>query len=319
MTTNSPYISVISPVYGCQTALYELYIRLKKTLEAHITSNFEIILVNDASPDNAWEAITELAGKDHRVKGINLSRNFGQHSAITAGLEKAEGQWVIVMDCDLQDQPEEISQLYAKAQEGYNIVLGRRENRNDNFLKRQFSKYFYKILAYLTDTKQDSSIANFGIYQKKVIKEICRMGDYARYFPAMVRWVGFKTTSITIEHAQRKDGKTSYNFKQLFNLGISVILSFSDKPLRLSINMGLTISFLSVFIGIGYLVMYFTGYILVLGFTSLIISIWFLSGIIISLIGMTGLYLGKVFEKVKNRPVYVVDTTINLSEKDDNQ
>ncbi|HRS18823.1 MAG TPA: glycosyltransferase family 2 protein [Bacteroidales bacterium] len=153
MQITQSHISVVTPVYGCKTCLVELYLRLKTTLE-QITQDFEIIMVNDASPDGAWETIVELAARDQRVKGINLSRNFGQHYAITAGLDHAQGEWVVVMDCDLQDQPEEIVKLYAKAQEGWDIVFARRTQRQDSFTKRLFSKIFHRVFSYLSGIKQ---------------------------------------------------------------------------------------------------------------------------------------------------------------------
>jgi len=305
-----PYISIVSPVYGCKTCLYELYVRLKETLEK-INPDFEIILVNDASPDNAWETITEIANKDKRVKGIDLSRNFGQHYAITAGLENATGSWVVVMDCDLQDRPEEIINLYNKAKEGYDIVLGKRKNRKDGLLKKYYSRLFYAILSYLTDTKQDSTIANFGIYHKKIIGAILSMKDSIRYFPSMIRWVGFKTTSIEVEHSERTIGKTSYSFKKLMKLALDIVLSYSDKPLRLTMNIGLTISLVSVIFAIYYIYEFFKGQINVSGWTSIIISIWFSFGIIIFVLGVIGLYVGKTFDRVKQRPVYIIREIIN--------
>ena len=149
---NNPHISIVSPVYGCQTCLYEFYYRLKETL-GKITDNFDIILVNDYSPDGAWATIVELANKDNRVKGINLSRNFGQHYAITAGLDNCNGDWVVVMDCDLQDQPEEIIKLYEKKKEGYDFVQGCRIKRKDNVIKKALSKAFYMVMQYLTDSR----------------------------------------------------------------------------------------------------------------------------------------------------------------------
>jgi len=307
----SPFLSVVTPVYGCRTSLYELYYRLKETLET-INSNFEIIMVNDDSPDKAWDAILELAKKDNRIKGINLSRNFGQHYAITAGLEHAQGEWVVVMDCDLQDQPEEIIKLYNKALEGLEIVLGKRENRQDNFFKKTFSKWFYKVLSYLTGTKQDASIANFGIYHKKVISAICSMEDNLRYFPTMVKWVGFKSTTIFVEHAERSKGKSTYSYRKLINLSLDVMLAFSDKPLKLTVKFGLIISFFSIIFGIYNLIKFINGDIIVLGWISLILSIWFLSGMIIFVLGIVGLYVGKTFEKVKNRPKYIISDLINI-------
>lgn len=145
-------ISVVTPVYGCCKSLNNLYERLNKTLST-ITEDFEIIMVNDSSPDNAWDTIKELAKKDDRVKGINLSRNFGQHKAITAGLDYAKGDWIIVMDCDLQDQPEEIIKLFNKAQEGYDIVFGRRAERKDSFFKKLGSMFFIKYMTILQRVK----------------------------------------------------------------------------------------------------------------------------------------------------------------------
>jgi dolichol-phosphate mannosyltransferase len=207
------HISVVSPVYGCCTSLLELHRRLKITLES-ITNDFEIILVNDASPDNAWNAICEICKCDDRVLGINLSRNFGQHHAITAGLDHAHGEWIVVMDCDLQDQPEEIIKLYAKALNGYDIVLARRFLRQDNFMKRIFSKLFYRTLYYLTGSNQDETVANFGIYSRKVIDEIKKLRESIRYFPTMINWIGFRTAHVDVRHSARFAGKTGYSFNQ---------------------------------------------------------------------------------------------------------
>lgn len=311
MHENQFLISIVIPVYGCSTSLYELYLRLCSILEP-ITSAFEIIFVNDYSPDHAWDVIIDISRKDKRAKGINLSRNFGQHYAITAGLTYAKGNWIIIMDCDLQDQPEEISKLYNKALEGFDVVYGRRKNRQDGFLKVFLSKIFYRLFGYLTDTKQDSRIANFGIYNKKVIESVLSMGDSLRYFPTMVRWVGFNQTMVDIEHAERLKGKSSYSFKKLLRLSLDVVLSFSEKPLRLTVKIGLGISFLALCSIIVFLVLYFSGIIKVLGYTSLIISIWLLSGIIIFFIGFVGLYVGKTFENVKKRPVFIIRDTLNL-------
>lgn len=302
---NKPHISIVTPVYGCKTCLYELYFRLKETL-GKITQDFEIILINDASPDGAWETIIDLASKDQRVKGINLSRNFGQHNAITAGLDQCRGDWIVVMDCDLQDQPEEIVNLYNEALKGYQIVYAQRFQRKDRFLKRVSSKLFYATFSYLTNTNQDPTIANFGIYQKIVIDSIRNMGDYHRYFPTMVRWVGFKYNKLQVVHAERVDGRTSYSLEMLIRLALDNILTFSDKPLRLTVKFGFLISCLALIFAIYNLILFFNNKILVPGYTSLIISVWFLSGLIIMVLGVVGLYIGKTFDKVKGRPPYLI-------------
>lgn len=306
-------LSVVIPVYGCKFALLELYLRLRSELEAFIP-DFEIILINDSSPDDAWSIISDLSLKDNRVKGINLSRNFGQHYAITAGLDYCKGNWVVVMDCDLQDRPEEINKLYTKAKEGFDVVFAQRIIRKDSFIKRSFSKLFYSFLGYLTNTEQDATVANFGIYNHKVVNAIKSMGDYQRYFPTMVKWVGFSSIKIPVEHANRNEGKSSYSFGKLIRLAIDVIISFSDKPLRLTVKFGFTLSCLAFIFAIINLVRYIIGSIVVPGYTSLIISVWFLSGLIITLIGIVGLYIGKTFDKVKNRPTYIIKDFFNIKE-----
>jgi dolichol-phosphate mannosyltransferase len=306
-------IGVVIPVYGCKIQLIELYLRLKEVLSG-ISEDFEIIMVNDKCPQDSWGAIIDLCKRDKRVKGINLSRNFGQHYAITAGLKNSNSEWVVVMDCDLQDRPEEIPALYNKALEGYDVVLGRRLERKDNFIKRSLSKLFYKFLSYLTETEQDSTIGNFGIYNKKVIEAVCSMGDHIRYFPTMVKWVGFNQTSIKIDHAKREQGKSSYSFHRLLLLSLDVMISFSDKPMKLVVKLGLTISLTSLIFALYTIVKYFAGDIKIMGWTSLIISIWFLSGIIVFILGIIGLYLGKTFEKVKDRPSYIIKDYLNKNE-----
>ncbi len=277
-----------------------------------ITDDYEIILVNDASPDNSWTEIEKQCDLNPKVKGLNLSRNFGQHYAITAGLSYAQGEWIVVMDCDLQDRPEEIPNLYAKAQEGYDSVLAQRVQRTDGWFKRMGSKCFYKVFSYLTETKQDASVANFGIYNRKVIDAVLSMGDAMRYFPTQIQWVGFKRAYLPIQHDERAEGKSTYNLSRLFRLAFDTIISFSDKPMRLMVKMGLFVTIASFIVGIVFLVRYCLGEIEVLGFTSLIISLWLLGGIIISLIGVVGIYLGKLFEKAKDRPTFIVNQKLNI-------
>ena len=305
------HISVIIPSYACSQSISELTKRLLLTLK-NITNDYEIIFVNDASPENDWEIIKAIAQKEQKVKGINLSRNFGQHYAITAGLKNAKGQWVIVMDGDLQDQPEEIAKLYQKAIEGYDIVYAKRHQREDTFFKKLSSKIFYKTLSYLTDTKQDSTIGNFGIYNKKVVNAILKMNDSIKYFPTMSQWVGFNKTAINVTHASRDLGKSSYNLKSLLSLAFNNMITFSNKPLKLMVNFGFFIVLMTLVFGGAFLVKYLTGSIAVIGYTSLILSIWFLSGIIMMMLGVLGIYLGKVFEQVKGRPNYLITEKVNL-------
>ncbi|WP_291861829.1 glycosyltransferase family 2 protein [Marinilabilia sp.] len=308
-----PYISIVVPLYRCGATVTQLTRRLTESLTP-LKTDFEIILVNDASPENDWEIVEKEGSFNQHIKGINLSRNFGQHYAIHAGLNYSSGEWVVVMDGDLQDRPEEIPGFLEKAKEGFDIVLGRRVERQDNFFKKKMSKWFYKTLAYLTETEQNAEVANFGIYHRKVVDAILSMKDKTRYFPAMVKWVGFKRTEIPVNHVAREEGKSGYNFKALLNLALNTILSFSDKPLRLTVKLGIFISFFSFLFAIFTFIRAITGYIEVSGYSSLIISIWFLSGIIITLLGMLGLYIGRTFEQVKDRPVFIVNQTINIEQ-----
>ena len=299
-------ISIVSPVYRAEKILPILVSEINLVME-RIGEDYEIILVDDRSPDNSWEVMKVLSSQNSKIKSIRLSRNFGQHSAIFAGLTKAKGDWVVVMDCDMQDQPKEIAKLYKKALEGYDIVLGQRENRKDKFLKKLSSKLFYKVFNYLSGGQFNNEIGNFGIYKKKVIDSILNINDYIKFFPLFINWVGFKSTSIPIEHSSREEGKSSYSISRLLKLAFNVIISVSDKPLRLFINFGLGISILSFILGIYYLYLAVTHRITQPGFSSLILSIWFLSGIIISCIGIVGVYLGKTFDQAKNRPTFIID------------
>jgi glycosyltransferase involved in cell wall biosynthesis len=303
------FISVISPVYNSEKSILELVNRLNESLLV-ITNNFEIILVEDGGEDKSWEVISNISAKNNRVKGFKLSRNFGQHYAISCGLDHANGDYVVVMDCDLQDRPEEIVNLYKKIIEGYDVVVGRRKNRKDKFTKRLSSKFFALTLSYLIGTKVDHHVGNFGIYNKKVVNSIRNLKESIRVFSLMIQWVGFKRTSIEVEHSLRFEGSTTYNFNKLLKLALDIFLAYSDKPIRISIKIGLLISAITFFIGLYNLYLYFANKITVPGYTSIILSIWFLSGLIICSIGLIGLYVGKIFESVKNRPFYIISETI---------
>jgi glycosyltransferase involved in cell wall biosynthesis len=306
-------LSIVSPVYKAVKILPELIKQLQFQL-LQITVDYEIVLVEDGGQDGSWETIEMISLTDNRVKGIKLSRNFGQHYAITAGIENAKGKWVVVMDCDLQDRPEEIPLLYKKALEGNEIVLAKRTNRTDNTLKKASSRFFYGTLTYLTGTYQDPSIANFGIYSRKVIDAVNRLREPIRYFPTMVNWVGFNKAFIYVEHGDRFEGGTSYNWRRLFKLALDIILANSDKPIRLIIKLGFLISFSSILIGLVILVRYFLGQITVPGYTSLLVSIWFIGGAILFVLGLVGLYIGKIFEGVKNRPLYITQSKVNFDD-----
>lgn len=303
---SKPFISIVSPVYKAESIVEKLVKEIEKTM-AVLNFTYEIILVDDRSPDRSWDILLKLAQEKKEVTSVRLSRNFGQHPAIMAGLSLVKGDWVVVMDCDLQDQPKEIIKLFTKSQEGFDIVLASRAYRKDGFFKKCSSALFAKIYGYLTNSDFDNSVANFGIYNKKVIDEVLLMKDYIKSFPLFVQWVGYRKTTVNVEHATRSTGKSSYTIKKLISLALNTIISFSNKPLELFVKFGVIISFFSFLIGCYYLYESLTNQIRVDGYASLIISIWFLSGIIITTIGIVGLYIGKIFDQTKNRKSFIID------------
>jgi dolichol-phosphate mannosyltransferase len=305
------HLSVVIPVYKAESCLQELYRRLKLSLKT-VTPNYEIVFVEDGGGDESWNIISDLARKDRRVKGLQLSRNFGQHAAITAGLDHTNSDWTVVMDCDLQDQPEEIPKMYQKANEGYEIVVARRGKRKDTFWKRGASWLFFIFFNYLSGMKYDSEVGNFRIVSKKVVLAFRTMGEKFRFFSGMIDWIGFKRASVDVQHGKRFRGETTYTYWKLFELAFDAILSYSDKPLWISIKIGFAMSFLSAMIGF-YLIYreIFQG-ISVVGWASLIVSIYFIGGITIGIIGIVGIYVGKTFDETKQRPLYVISESRNV-------
>jgi dolichol-phosphate mannosyltransferase len=303
-------ISIVSPVYKAENLIDKL---VERTIESisKLTDSFEIILVEDNGPDDSWKKIKENCAKYPFVKGIKLSKNCGQQHALQAGLDASKGKYVITMDCDLQDQPEEIYKLLNKAKEGYEIVAASRENRKDDFVKKLASKWFYAVLSYLTETNQDNTVANFVCYNRKAVESMKLIGDSNRYYPMLQQLVGFNYAKVSIQHAEREDGKSSYSMKKRLKLAINTILTFSDKPLRLTVKMGVLLSFLSVIAALTLVIMYLLGDYRTDGWASLALLLSFFSGAIISVLGMVGLYVGKIFESVKNRPTYIINEIIN--------
>lgn len=306
-----PFISIVSPIYKAEN----IAIRLVDAIESavgKISANYEIILVEDGSPDNSWIVLQDIAKRNPKVKAVKLSRNFGQHYAITAGLDEAKGEWVVVMDCDLQDNPDEIANMLSTAKDKHaKVVLGQRLERNDSFSKVWFSKLFYSSLSYLSGAEWDSTVANFGLYHRSVVNAIGNMREPIRFFPAMVKWVGFKSVKMPVAHQARDEGASNYSLKRRLKLAMDIILANSDKPLRIIVKFGFLVSLIAAFIGILYIIRYLTGKTTVLGFTSLMISIWFVGGMIFMLLGIIGLYIGKIFEAAKGRPIYIVEERIN--------
>ena len=306
-------ISVVIPVYGCRAALTELYRRLVQSV-SKITNEFEIILVNDNCPQNSWEVIEELCANDKRVKGIELSRNFGQMRAILAGLDYAVGEWIVVMDCDLQDRPEEIVRLYEKAMEGYDVVFARRKERRDNPIKVFLANQFYKVYRFATEGNYDGAVCNFSIVKKNVIGNYCRMREQHRGYVMYIRWLGFRQTIIDVEHDARYEGKSSYSLKKRIDMAIELLTSQSDKILKLFVSFGFVMSISASLAIIGLIIYHYTAQVAV-GWTSLIATNVLIGGIIIVVIGIVGIYVGNIFMQTKDRPLYVIRQMLNEDEK----
>lgn len=302
------FISVVTPVYKSEDILIELVNRLISVLSSNF-KEFEIILVNDGSPDDSWDVIQSLAKTNDRIIGVQLSRNFGQHQAITAGLSKSKGDWIVVMDCDLQDRPEEIINLYKKTQEGYEVVVAKKLERKDNFLRKLESNLFYFILNVLTGIKVSSGTGNFGIYHKKVIYQYLQLQEEYRSFGMMIIWMGFKRFEMQVQSDKRFSGKSSYSFSKKVKLALTTITSFSDRLLIFLIISGIFITSISIIILLFQIISVWLNSKPLAGWTSLIISIYMSLGIIISSLGVLGLYIGKIFSQVKNRPIYIISTT----------
>lgn len=307
-------ISVVSPIYKGADMLHALVERCEQALST-ITDDYELVLVNDHSPDNSWEVLTEICASNPKVVGVDLSRNFGQHPAISAGLRLAKGEWVVVMDCDLQDRPEEIPALYKKALEGYDIVYARRVERQDGYWKRMSSTIFHTVYDWLAGYKTDKTIANFGIYNHIVIEEVNRIPDISRGFGNMLHHLGFRHTAIDVTHAERMSGSSGYTILKLLTLAFENCISNSNKPLRIAVGLGLIMSTVSFLLALYNLIARLLGIIKVEGFTTTIFSIWFVGGLLLFVCGVIGLYIGKIYDQVKGRPYVVIRKVLNPNDK----
>ncbi len=304
-------LSIVSPIYKGEKMLDELVRRITESVTP-MTDEYEIILVNDQSPDDSWNIIKRICSNDKHVKGVNLSRNFGQHYAITAGLSLVKGEWIVVMDCDLQDRPEEIPNLYHKAMEGYfDIVYAQRQERQDKFLKRLSSAAFHAVFDWLSGMKSDKSIANFGIYHSQVIREYNKMLERARAFGSLIRYVGFSVGYQPVVHAERAEGTSGYNFSRLMKLAFDIMISNTNKPLKLAVEWGLIMSVLSFGLALYNVLAKILGIILVQGYTTTVFSIWFVGGILLFMMGVLGLYIDKIFDQVKGRQLFIIKEILN--------
>jgi glycosyltransferase involved in cell wall biosynthesis len=306
-------LSVVVPVYGCRDCLPELHERLTRQLEA-ISSDYELILVDDRSPDDSWTVLKALAESDPHVKAIRLSRNFGQHNAITAGLAASQGEWTVVMDCDLQDPPEEISTLYDAARHGgFDLVLARRAARSHSWIRLMLSRIYFKLLNTFMGTKIDGSYGTFSILSRKVVSAYLTLGDRDRHYLFVLQWLGFEQGSIRFQQAARAGGGSSaYTLSRLIRHAVRGVFFQTTNVLLYIVYFGFFLA------GGGILLAVFLLYLVAVahpppGYTSVMVVMIIVSGFIIVSTGVTGLYIGRVFEQVKGRPLYVVDEIAHKS------
>ncbi len=313
-------LSVVSPVYNEEACVPEMCRQLLE-VGGSLAGGFEIILVDDGSRDRSWEVIRELSELYPEVKGVRFSRNFGHHYAIAAGLDHACGDWIVVMDSDLQDNPQAIPELLAKAGEGYDVVLARRANRQFGWFKNLTSRMFYRLFRYLTDSRYDGEAGVYRIMSRRVADVLRGMPEVDRFFPALVDWVGFPAIAY-LRHPpvrRRFAGETKYPFRKQVALAMNAMLSFSDKPIEIIVYLGLVIAALAFAFACYIVLRGLFGSFATLGYASLITAISFFGGAMITTLGMIGLYVGRIFRQVKNRPVYIVAETLNapaLSSRD---
>ena len=303
-------LSVVIPVLNEETLIQELIDRVTLNCEK-ITNDYEVIIVDDGSVDGTWLKISEVSKQNKKIKGLKFSRNFGHHYALTAGLHETIGEWVVVMDGDLQDRPEVIPDLYQESQKGYDVVFVSRKNRPEKIYYRALQKIFYWFLKILSGLNFDSSQANFSIISRKVVDAFKSFPENARFYGSTIMWLGFKRSKIFADHGKRLSGKPSYTFRKRLRLASDIILSFSERPLKFAIGVGVILSTISIIVATWIIYAAITWGYSVTGWTSLIFSIFFFSGVILVFLGIIGIYLGRVFQEVKRRPLYVVSERLN--------
>jgi polyisoprenyl-phosphate glycosyltransferase len=298
-------ISVVVPVYGCADCVDHLHARLTAVLR-ELGRPYEIVFVDDRSPDGAWTRLRDLAAGDDHVRALRLSRNFGQHVAITAGIAESSGQWIVVMDCDLQDPPEEIPNLYARAQEGFDIVFAKRRSRRLPLLRRLGNRVYFWLRRTLTGVDLATEYANLSIMSRKAADAFLSLKDAHRNFLLMLYWLGFDQGSIEFEQPDRYAGRSSYTFRGLLRVATDALFFHTTVLLAGIVYLGFTVALASVALAIFFIVSHFTQHSYP-GWTSIIVILLLIGGFIIISTGVAAMYIGKVFEQVKDRPLYLVD------------
>ena len=304
-------ISVISPVYQAGSIVDELIFQIDRELKK-ITNNYEIILIDDGSEDDSWKKITDNCKLNKKVKGIKLSKNFGQHNAIAAGSMKASGDYIILMDCDLQDDPKHIKKLLEKLNNGFDIVFTKRLSRKENFFRTNTSKLFNFLSNHLSDSQIDLNEGSLIGFNKKVQVYFNKFKDSHRLSSHILKWLGFNYITIEVNHRSRYKGNSSYNLSKLLVLALHALTSHSFKLLRLSVYLGFILALVSIIFGFIVILRFFTEN-LNPGWPSIIVTILFSTGLILISLGIIGIYIGKVLIESKQLPVYIIEKELNSS------
>jgi polyisoprenyl-phosphate glycosyltransferase len=298
--------SVVLPVHNEAGTLEELYSRLKAAMEG-LGEPFEVIFVDDGSFDESLQIIKDLRNRDARIKLVALSRNFGHQAAITAGLDLARGDATIVMDSDLQHPPEVVPQLVSQWREGFEVVNAiRADRRGETIFKRLTARMFYWLLCRLSNTDMSPNVGDFRLIDRKALDAFKSMRESTRYLRGMFSWVGFRQTAIPYEYHDRHAGDPKYNFRRMLTLAVNGLVSFSNAPLELALHVGFVVAVLSFLAGIGDLVAKIIAVDTVPGWLSIAITVSFLGGMQLLILGVMGIYMSRMYEEVKSRPLYIV-------------
>jgi len=304
-------ISLVLPVYNEEKSLDELYNRSRLVLEN--LGEYEIIFVNDNSSDGSFRKLCEYAGANPRVRIIDFSRNFGHQIAITAGIDYAIGDAVVVMDSDLQDAPETIANLVAKWREGYDVVYAKRRQRKDTFFKKFTAFAFYRLLNKFASIDIPEDTGDFRLMDRKVADEMRKLRENARFMRGLTSWVGFRQTAVLFDRHERKHGSSNYPLKKMLRLAFDGLTSFSYIPLKFATLLGIVTAFMS-FGGIGYALLskLICPDKIISGWTFTIITIFFIGGVQLMVLGIIGEYIGRIYTETQNRPLYVIREKVNI-------
>jgi glycosyltransferase involved in cell wall biosynthesis len=303
---DTPTYSLVVPVYNEEQVLPELRSRLVALLD-RLDGEAEIILVDDGSRDRSYQLMRQIHSEDVRFKVVHLARNFGHQIAITAGIDLALGQAVVVMDADLQDPPEVVLEMAQKWREGYEVVYGIREDRSaDSAFKRKTAGLYYRFLRRLTDVDIPMDTGDFRLVDRRAVEAFKGMREQNRFVRGMFSWVGFKQIGVPYRRAERVAGSTKYPVRKMARLAIDGIVGFSRVPLRLALNLGFSCSILALIAGAATLIAKLMGGYAVPGWSSVVIAVLFLGGIQLAMLGFMGEYIGRIYEETIRRPLYIV-------------